>query len=79
MKLFQGAGMDVKVLPPAVDSNEFYQATDEEKREFRLEFNVPEYKTIVLHVFPHNQAAKALYGRAGFETTERDLMRKSIG
>ena len=47
---FMNAGIKVKVLPPAVDSNKFSEATEEEKRRIRAEFNIPDDKTVVLHV-----------------------------
>lgn len=47
---FIDVGMKVKVLPPAVDSDKFSAATEEEKSLLRTEFNIPEDKTVVLHV-----------------------------
>jgi glycosyltransferase involved in cell wall biosynthesis len=50
MEFFLNAGMKVKVLPPAVDSANFCQVTNEEKKKIRAEFNVQNNKTVVLHV-----------------------------
>ncbi len=47
---FVNAGMKVKVLPPAVDSNKFSVPTEEEKGRLRAEFNISRDKTVVLHV-----------------------------
>jgi len=47
---FVNAGMKVKVLPPAVDSDKFSEATEEEKSSIRAEFNIPDDKTVVTHV-----------------------------
>jgi glycosyltransferase involved in cell wall biosynthesis len=40
----------LKVLPPAVDKNRFYKATKMEKENIRSRYNMPNDKTIVLHV-----------------------------
>jgi len=50
MDYYLGAGMNVKVLPPSVDSTRFFPASDDEKRAIRVEFNIPDDKTVVLHV-----------------------------
>ena len=50
MEFFLNAGLKVKVLPPAVKSSKFYQATKEEKEKLRSEFNIPNNRTVVLHV-----------------------------
>lgn len=47
---FVNAGIKIKVLPPAVDSDKFSRVTEEEKSRIRTEFNVTDDKTVVLHV-----------------------------
>lgn len=43
-------GMKVKILPPAVDNIKFSPANDKEKERIRAEYNIPNNKTVVLHV-----------------------------
>ncbi len=50
MDFFHNAGMQVKVLPPAVDNTKFLRATKEEKRKIRADYDIPDFKTVVLHV-----------------------------
>jgi glycosyltransferase involved in cell wall biosynthesis len=40
----------IKILPPAVDKTRFCQATEIEKENIRYRYNMPDDKTIVLHV-----------------------------
>jgi glycosyltransferase involved in cell wall biosynthesis len=48
--MFLKKGLNVKVLPPAVDTTKFCQASGEEKDQIRAKYNIPNMKTIVLHV-----------------------------
>ena len=47
---FVKKGMNVKILPPAVDSIKFCPAKEEEKKKLRAEYNIPQSKIVVLHV-----------------------------
>ncbi|MBI5049487.1 MAG: glycosyltransferase family 4 protein [Nitrospirae bacterium] len=47
---FRGRGLHVRVLPPAVDITKFCPAIKEEKEKIRAEYNIPNDKTVVLHV-----------------------------
>ncbi len=47
---FLKMGLNVKVLPPAVDNAKFYPATGKEKEKIRAEYNIPPDKKVVLHV-----------------------------
>lgn len=47
---FMEAGLEVKVLPPAVDNVRFCKVSKKTKEKFRNEFNIPENKIVVLHV-----------------------------
>ena len=49
-EFFIKKGLNVKVLPPAVDTFKFRQAIVEEKERIRGEYNIPNSKTVVLHV-----------------------------
>ncbi len=50
MEFFLSAGLKIKVLPPAVNSENFRESTKKEKEKLRAEFDIPENKTVVLHV-----------------------------
>lgn len=56
---FLRKGIKVKILPPAVDSVKFCPTTKEEKEKIRAEYNIPEGKTVVLHV-GHIKASRCL-------------------
>lgn len=49
-EVFIKCGLNVKVLPPAVDTVKFRKATAMEKERIRAEYNIPGSKTVVLHV-----------------------------
>ena len=47
---FRQKGMEVNVLPPAVDNLRFNEAANIEKEKIRVEYDIPKDKKIVLHV-----------------------------
>lgn len=47
---FLKMGLNVKLLPPAVDRDIFSPPTGEEKKKIRFEFDIPDNKKVVLHV-----------------------------
>lgn len=47
---FQGKGLKVEVLPPAVDIFKFRPVSEGEKEKIRAELNIPVSKTVVSHV-----------------------------
>ncbi|RJQ56187.1 MAG: glycosyltransferase [Nitrospiraceae bacterium] len=49
-KYFLSRGMRVKVLSPAVDCIKFAPSTKAERKKIRGEYNIPDNKTVVLHV-----------------------------
>ena len=49
-KYYINKGINVRVLPPAVDCKKFRPSTEKEKRIIRDEYNIPVDKVVVLHV-----------------------------
>lgn len=47
---FKKNGFNVKILPPAVDTEKYSPSTTEEKWEIRSGFNIPREKFVILHV-----------------------------
>jgi glycosyltransferase involved in cell wall biosynthesis len=49
-EFFREIGIDVKILPPAVDIEEFSPVSKKEKKMIRAKFNIPDNRIVVLHV-----------------------------